>query len=201
GWENSRLGYPVTDEVCGLRDGGCFVHFQGGSVYSGAGYGPHAINGAIRDAWARAGWENGLGYPTTDEVCGLREGGCFQHFERGSVYSSPGTGARAVLSDIRDPWARAGWENGFGYPTTDRVCGLREGGCFQHFQRGSVYVSPVYGAHAVSGVIRDTWARAGWENGLGYPTNDEFVRGGARVQTFQRGRVTVDLATGRVQVL
>uniref|UniRef100_UPI00049807FF Ig-like domain-containing protein n=1 Tax=Blastococcus sp. URHD0036 TaxID=1380356 RepID=UPI00049807FF len=82
GGPTGPLGYPVIDEVCGLRADGCFSHFQGGSIYSTPGTGAHVMTTAIRDAWARQGWENGrLGYPVTDEVCGLRDGGCFVHFQ------------------------------------------------------------------------------------------------------------------------
>ncbi|HEY0558780.1 MAG TPA: hypothetical protein VGD03_00720, partial [Frankiaceae bacterium] len=69
GWENGPLGYPTTDEL-GTPDGvGRFNHFsKGGSVYWTPGTGANAVYGAIRTAWAAAGWEIGpLGYPVTSE--------------------------------------------------------------------------------------------------------------------------------------
>jgi uncharacterized protein with LGFP repeats len=202
GWENGRLGYPVTDQVCGLVDGGCFAHFQGGSVYGSPGTGAFAVVGAIRERWAGSGWERGpLGYPTSTEVCGLRDGGCFQQFQRGALYWSPGTGARIISGAVRDRWAAQGWERGrLGYPTSDAVCGLRDGGCFQHFQSGSVYSSPTSGAHDVWGAIRDTWARAGWERGsLGYPVEDPRPVREGWSQRFQGGTLTWATATGEVR--
>ncbi len=191
------LGLPTTD-VTSIVGGGRFAHFQNGSVYWSPGTGARIVSGAVRDRWAAQGWENGsLGYPTTD-VTSLA-GGVFAHFQGGSVYSSPATGARIVSGAVRDRWAAAGWENGsLGYPTTD-LTPLARGGAFVHFERGSVYWSPATGARIVSGAVRDAWAGSGWETGpLGFPTGEaESVPGGTR-QRFEGGTVTV--ASGRTTV-
>ncbi|RBY97082.1 hypothetical protein DQ237_05705 [Blastococcus sp. TF02-8] len=203
GWENGRLGYPTGGAVCGLRGGGCWQGFQGGTIHWSPATGAHATDGAIRDAWGRSGWENGrLGYPTTDVTCGLRGGGCWQGFQGGTIHWTPGTGARITDGAIRDAWGRAGWETGrLGYPTGNAVCGLRGGGCWQGFQGGTIHWSPAAGAHPTFGAIRDAWGRAGWENGrLGYPTTDEMVFGGVVRQNFQGGYITLDQRTGRVTV-
>ncbi len=78
-------------------------------------------------------------------------------------------------------------------------CGLSQRGCGQHFQGGSVYVHLGVYAYAVSGPIRDAWARQGWEGGrLGFPTSPAYgVRNGT-AQTFQGGTITV--ASGRVSI-
>ncbi|GAB3358600.1 hypothetical protein [Modestobacter lapidis] len=192
GWEGGALGYPTTDAFCGLRDGGCGQHFAGGSIYTSAAGGARIVSGVLRNAWAAQGWEGGaLGYPITDAFCGLRDGGCGQHFRGGSVYWSPASGARTVAGPIAARWAAQGWEWGLGYPTTDAFCGLRDGGCGQHFQYGSVYWSPATGAHAVSGALRDQWAARGWEWGLGYPTGGATTSGQLVTQAFQRGALTV----------
>ncbi len=63
------LGIPVTDEM-GCPDGqGRYNHFSnGGSIYWHPELGPFAVYGALRDRWARDGWETGpLGYPTRDQ--------------------------------------------------------------------------------------------------------------------------------------
>ncbi len=142
-WHNSwsqdgKLGYPTTSENCGLRGGGCFQLFQGGSIYWSPATGAHVVLGAIRDTWARQGWETGrLGYPLTGENCGLRGGGCFQLFQGGSVYWSPATGAHVVLGGIRDVWAGQGWETGrLGYPVGSESF---SGGTYrQTFQGGTI---------------------------------------------------------------
>jgi uncharacterized protein with LGFP repeats len=201
GLENGGLGYPVTGETCGLRSGGCYQLFQGGSIYWSAAGGAHRVFGAIREIWARHGLENGgLGYPTTDEICGLRGGGCYQLFQGGAVYWSPATGAQRVIGGIGATWARYGGANGgLGYPVTGESCGLRGGGCYQLFQGGSIYWSPATGAHVVLGAIRDAWARQGLENGrLGYPTSDEKFFG-SYLQEFQGGKITY--IGGRAQIV
>ncbi|RZU33067.1 S8 family serine peptidase [Blastococcus saxobsidens] len=204
GWENGPLGYPTADQVCGLPDAGCFVHFQRGSVYASAATGAHDVSLVIRDAWARSGWERGtLGYPTTDTLCGLRDGGCFQHFQRGSVYWSPGTGSRLIDVATRNVWASTGWENGvLGYPVTDQQCGLLRGGCFVHFQGGSVYTSPESGTHVVMGWARDTWAASGWEGGsLGYPVEGRRYYSDGESQRFHGGTLRLYYRTGQVRVV
>ncbi|MGY1811686.1 hypothetical protein [Blastococcus sp. SYSU D00820] len=201
GWENGGFGYPVTDSLCGLVRGGCWQMFEGGSIYSSPTAGTHVIYGALRDRWAAAGWENsGFGYPVTDSLCGLVRGGCWQMFEGGSIYSSPTAGTHVIYGAIRDRWAATGWENGgFGYPVTDSICGLVRGGCYQHFEGGSIYSSPTAGTHTTYGAIRDRWIRQGWERGpLGYPVTDPIcglARGGC-YQNFEGGAIYSSPAGG-----
>ncbi len=85
-----QFGYPITDEL-GCPDGrGRFNHFRTmqvpghpeASIYWTPQTGPHEVHGAIRDAWARAGFERGpVGYPTSDEVAagGRRRRSNFEH--------------------------------------------------------------------------------------------------------------------------
>ncbi len=202
GWENGRYGYPVADARCGLRDGGCLQQFQGGWIYWTRGTGARAVDGAIRDRWGSLGWELGyLGYPVSDAHCGLRGGGCVQLFRGGSIYWSPVSGAQAVDGDILRRWGRMGYENGpLGYPVAGARCGLRDGGCLQLFQGGSIYWSPATGAQGVDGAIRDRWGQLGWENGyLGYPVAGAVrLPNGDATQRFQGGTLRWSAATGRV---
>jgi uncharacterized protein with LGFP repeats len=195
------LGYPVTDEFCGLRGGGCGQHFsKAASIYWSAATGAHFVRGAIRTKWSATGWETNLGYPVTDEFCGLRGGGCGQHFSQtASIYWSPATGAHLVRRAIRSAWAALGWETGqLGYPTSDEFCGLVGGGCGEHFQGGSIYWSAATGAHAVLGALRAYWGSTGWERGsLGYPTSNQYSANGMVRQNFQRGYLLFDPRTGR----
>lgn len=140
GWETGFLGYPVSDEICGLTRGGCYQQFQGGTMYWSFPTGAHFTRGAIRARWGQTGWERGvLGYPTSHEFCGLRDRGCFQTFQNGSVYWSPASGAHPVRGALRDIWARSGWENGrWGYPTSEEAC--TPGHCWQSFQGGVMHV-------------------------------------------------------------
>ncbi|OYO12158.1 hypothetical protein CGZ98_08225 [Enemella evansiae] len=140
GWERGQLGYPTSDEFCGLRDGGCAQRFTGGLLYWTPQTGAQPVWGAIGQAYADQRWETGrLGYPIGPERCGLRDGGCFQEFQGGAIYWSPGTGAWVVLGAIRDYWASTGWERGpWGYPTGNEAC--QPGRCAQSFQGGVVEI-------------------------------------------------------------
>ncbi|GAB3711974.1 family 16 glycosylhydrolase [Mariniluteicoccus flavus] len=209
GWENSAIGYPVTDEMCGLRDGGCVQRFQreNGHIYWSAATDAHSIQGAIYDRYASMGWENGpFGYPVSDEFCGLRDGGCGQRFqhESGHIYWAPAAGTHSIQGLIYQRFAEMGWENGvLGYPVSDEFCGLRDGGCGQRFQHqnGHIYWSAASGAHNVQGEIFRRYAAMGWENGaFGYPVTNELcgLRDGGCVQRFQHesGHIYWSQSTG-----
>ena len=174
---NSVVGTNTSHRFCGLRDGGCGQHFAGGSVYwATSGSSPVIALGKIREGWERMGWERGwLGYPTGNERCGLVGGGCWQTFQGGRMYWSPGTGTHAVRGRIGEAWNRLGYEWGrAGYPIGPEVCGLRDGGCFQRFQGGTIHWSPATGAHMTKGAIASEWGRHTWEKGrLGYPVTSE----------------------------
>ncbi|RBY96427.1 hypothetical protein DQ237_07145 [Blastococcus sp. TF02-8] len=199
GAQDGTLGYPVLEQVCGLRNSGCGQLFQGGTLYSSPA-GTAYVAGAIRDAWGARGWENGpLGYPTANPVCGLTGGGCQQTFQGGTLWSSPGTGARQVSGTLASAWSTLGAQDGtLGYPVLEQVCGLRNSGCGQLFQGGTLYSSPA-GTAYVAGAIRDAWGARGWENGpLGYPTANPVTSGGTTTQTFQRGILSWNSTTGVV---
>ncbi|OYO25312.1 hypothetical protein CGZ93_02415 [Enemella dayhoffiae] len=108
----------------------------GGHVYWNPSTGAHPVWGEIYRRWAELRYENGrMGYPVSDENCGLVGGGCFQLFQGGLVYWSPASGAYPVWGLIRDSWAASGWERGrWGYPTGPEICEPRH--CWQSFQGG-----------------------------------------------------------------
>jgi uncharacterized protein with LGFP repeats len=203
GAQDGRLGYPTSDEYCGLRGGWCFQHFAGGSIYWGPTVGARIVLQPIREGWAALRWELGpLGYPTADTRCGWVDGGCYQHFAGGSLFWSQASGVHMVRGAMRDRWKATGWAAGpLGYPTSDEYCGLAKGGCFQVFQKGSLYWTPTTGAHAVAGQIRDAWAAQGYETGrLGYPVEEARRVANGTAQRFQGGTVTYDSATRTVTV-
>jgi LGFP repeat len=175
------LGSPtIAVTIC--PDGiGYFRHFQGGSIYWHPQTGAHEVHGLIRQRWSQLGWEKSfLGYPKTDETQGqdLNQAGRFNHFQGGSIYWHPQTGAFEVHGAIRAKYLALGAESSFlGYPTTDET-GTPDGrGRFNHFQAGSIYWSSATGAYEVHGLIRQNWAAKGWERNpdLGYPISDECI--------------------------
>jgi stage II sporulation protein D len=207
GWEAGPLGYPTTDERPTPDGRGRFNHFASGSVYWSKATGAHSVQGAIRDTWARLGWETGpLGYPVQDEWGTPDHVGRWSRFAGGAVYWSRATGAHEVQGAIQAEWGRTGWEAGpLGYPTTDELPTPDGKGRFNHFARGSVYWSRATGAHEVQGAIRDAWAARGWETGpLGYPTSDEHAVAGdptARASDFTGGTITWSPTTGTTTTL
>ncbi|TDL41783.1 hypothetical protein E2R57_00420 [Arthrobacter nitrophenolicus] len=201
GFENGPLGYPVTDEIGGLKDGGVFQNYQGGAIIFSPATGANISMGPIREKWASTGFENGaLGYPVSDVVGGLRDGGAFQNYQRGAIIYSPATGAHISIGAIREKWASTGYENGrLGYPVTDEIGGLKDGGVFQNYERGAIIYSPATGAHLSIGAIRDRWAATGFENGrLGYPVTDDIggLKNGGVFQNYQGGAIIWSAATG-----
>ncbi|WGW10718.1 hypothetical protein LWF01_11320 [Saxibacter everestensis] len=194
GWENGFLGYPKGDQGCGLKDSGCYQTFEGGGIHYSANTDAHATRGKIRAAWEAQGWENGkLGYPKGDQGCGLKDSGCYQTFQGGSIHYSANTAAQITTGGIRSAWQASGWQDGpMGYPTSNEKCGLRDSGCYQSFQKGKIHWSSASGAHLTKGAIQKAWAGTGWENGrLRYPTTNEVCSSSTKcVQTFQGGTIT-----------
>src|SRR5947208_1744941 len=122
GW----LGAPVDEGAGGSEmdtaDGrGRVRDFANGSIYWTPQHGAFEVHGEIRVKWAQLGGVRSfLGYPVTDEL-GTPDGrGRFNHFEGGSIYWAPETGAHEVHGAIRDKWASIGWERSrLGYPISD----------------------------------------------------------------------------------
>jgi uncharacterized protein with LGFP repeats len=154
------IGPPVDEgagsEEMDLGDGrGRARDFQNASIYWTATTGAHEIHGDIRIHYGRVGGHRGfLGYPVTDET-GTPDGvGRFNHFEGGSIYWTPSTGAWEVHGAIRELWAEMGWERSFlRYPVSDERD--MPGGRISIFQGGKVEWTPTGGAHATRSVVVD----------------------------------------------
>ncbi|HSO89683.1 MAG TPA: M43 family zinc metalloprotease [Arthrobacter sp.] len=194
GFERGKLGYPTGNEICGLTGGGCSQAFQNGAIHYSPGLGAHATGGPTLATWRGLASEKGkLGYPASGEVCGLPGGGCYQQFQGGTIHSAPGVGAFATWGAIRGTWGALGFERGkLGYPVSNEICGLINGGCYQAFQGGTIHYAPAVGASATWGAIRNTWGALGFERGkLGYPAGNEVcgLAGGGCSQKFQNGSI------------
>ncbi|CAN7237616.1 hypothetical protein LJR078_000998 [Arthrobacter sp. LjRoot78] len=139
GWENGKLGYPVSNEATGLTGGGAYQAYQRGQIHWSPATGAHPTTGAIGTAWAAQGWENGkLGYPVSNEATGLTGGGAYQAYQRGQIHWSPATGAHPTTGAIGTAWAAQGWENGkLGYPVSNEYAN-GAGSIRQDFQGGSL---------------------------------------------------------------
>lgn len=135
----------------------------------------YAVYGHIYAAYLNHQAHNGkLGFPLNDETGTPDKVGRYNHFQNGSIYWTPSTGAQIIDGAIRDKWAELGWERSeLGYPVSSTLTAPDGVGRFSHFQNGSIYWTPQTGAHFINGAIRDKWAELGWElSELGYPISD-----------------------------
>ncbi|MDF9810748.1 hypothetical protein M2116_001727, partial [Aurantimicrobium minutum] len=100
GYENGWLGLPTRSTTCGLIQSACWQSFQNGAVYSSSQIGIHSIPNNVWTLYANYSYENGwLGYPISDNKCGLVRSGCWQSFQGGYVYSTPTYGPVAFKSE------------------------------------------------------------------------------------------------------
>lgn len=194
GGSSGWLG-PNTTPITTCPDGvGSFQHYANGSIYYHPSIGAHEVHGLIRARWASLGWERSfLGYPLTDETATPDGIGRYNHFQGGSIYWSPSSGAWEVHGAIRGKYSALGWERSFlGYPLTNESTTPDRIGRYNHFQGGSIYWTSGTGAWEVHGAIRAHWASLGWErSALGYPISDELVvfGGAGRISHFQHGSI------------
>lgn len=187
----SWLGVPTRDHSCGLVGGGCYQAFQRGTLYTSAG-GVWPVQGGFMDAWTTVGKEWGrAGYPLSAEI--PIPGGVYQEFEKGRFYWSAATGPRLVPSDSIPALTAYPW---LGYPTANNVCGLIGRGCYQAFQKGTLYM--YQGAvWPVQGGFMDAWTKLDKEWGVaGYPMSAEIPTANGVFQEFEHGRFYWTPATG-----
>ncbi len=197
------LGAPVGPEYPVL--GGVAQDFQGGDVLFSPATQGQVVLGAIRGEYrALAGPHSAIGLPTTSELGTPSRAGRYNHFQGGSIYWSPGTGAHAVRGAIRETWGRLRWEGGvLGFPVSGELSTPARTGRYSVFEGGTVYWTPSTGAQEVRGDIRRGWGQLGWENGpLGYPVTGELgvPDGAGRYSVFQGGSVYWSPATGAREV-
>lgn len=187
------LGEPTSPEADAAAGGKYQTFANNAAIYWHPDTNANTVAGQIRDKFAETGNESGkLGYPTTREQSTPVGGGRYNHFQKGSIYWSVGTGAHQISGPIRDKWAALGWESSpLGFPLTDVSAAGKGDGQFTMFPTGAIYWTSKTGAHAVWGSIQADWIRAGGENGrYGYPTSDEYDYQGGKAQDFQGGKIT-----------
>lgn len=187
------LGSATGPEIYGLKNGGGYQYYQRGAIIWSPATGARISKGAIRNVWLGTGGTNGkLGYPTSDEIPDGR-GGVYQTYQHGAVVYAPGYGTFISRGGIRSVWLASGSAKGsLGYPTSNEITGLKNGGVYQTFQRGAIVYSPGSGTFISRGGIRAKWVSIGAQNSrLGYPTSNEYSGGaGITVQNYQGGKIT-----------
>ncbi len=156
---NWSLGEPQRTES--LSDGqGIASHYDHQvSIYFHPDTDAHVISGPILARWQELGEESGpLGYPISDTSLTSDRVGQFSHFQNGSIYWSPQTGAHEIRAAIRARWAELGSErSALGYPVSGKRKTPDQTGFYNDFQRGRITWTPEYGAresHGKPGAIR-----------------------------------------------
>jgi uncharacterized protein with LGFP repeats len=188
----AMLGAPVGTQQ--NANGISWQVYQNGYLVDSVAGGVHYVKGSILSSWLASGGPYGPGGPTTDETCGA--GGCYNSFERASIFWSPGGGTRLVKGAILGRYEANGRNAGFlGWPRTDETC--VPGGCFTSFDGGHIFWSPATGARTIKGAIYDRWVAGGREAGpLGWPTSDETCVNGGCTNRFQGGALSWTPAAG-----
>ena len=191
GRESGLLGYPTTNRISGMTDTGWRQEFQRGVVIDSASTSTKTIYGEAFTAWKGTGRETGvLGYPTTNRISGMTNGGWRQEFERGIVIDSANTPTKCVYGDAFTSWVAGGRETGdLGYPVGNRVSGQVRGGWRQAFERGELWALTT--PYRVLGPVLTEWqAQGGAAGSYGYPITDTTTVDGKLTCTFEGGTIT-----------
>lgn len=196
---------PDVAQAVGRRNfrGGLVHWLNNGRVEGrpGSPFGQMIPFGPIQDKWEQLGASQSvIGNPINTTVDLPKNNGKFNHFQHGSIYWSPQTGAFEVHGMIRDKWASLGWEwSVLGYPTSDEIPTADGVGRYSRFEHGWIYWTPQTGAFEIHGAIGALWMSLGAErSNLGYPLTDESLTscGGGRYNHFQHGSIYWTHQTG-----
>ncbi|WP_115685716.1 alpha/beta hydrolase-fold protein [Corynebacterium senegalense] len=178
--------------------GGKAEDFRGGQAFWSPDTGAHALYGAILAKYnglgGAAGW---LGFPTTGETRTPDGRGRFVHFQNGSIYWTPQTGAYAIPGDMFKAWGENGWENGhLKYPVAEAQ--KIGDGYVQEFEGGFLTRNPDGTSHyivhgAIGAKYREINTAA---SDLGYPRGNERAVDGGSFQEFEKGNIYWSEQTG-----
>lgn len=177
--------------------GGKAEDFRGGTAYWTPNTGAHALFGAILAKYNGLGGPQGwLGFPKTGEITTPDGIGRYVHFEKGSIYWTPSTGAYAIPGDMFQAWGENGWENGdLKYPVAEAQ--QFGGGYVQKFQGGYLTRNPDGGHNIVHGAIGAKYGELNTAaSGLGYPKGNERAINGGAFQEFEKGNIYWSPSTG-----
>ncbi|MBC3178203.1 alpha/beta hydrolase-fold protein [Corynebacterium lujinxingii] len=197
------IGTCVNDEYNAGKDArGKAQDFRGGTAFWSPTTGAHALYGAILAKYnglgGAAGW---LGFPTTGETRTPDGIGRFVHFEHGSIYWTPTTGAYAIPGDMFKAWGNNGYETGdLKYPISE--ANKVGNGYVQKFQGGYLTRNPDGKHFIVHGAIGEKYGKIGTAtSALGFPVGNEIKIKGGFFQEFEHGNIYWSAATGAHTIL
>lgn len=201
---NPWLGACLTEEYEVGR--GVGQDFIGGQAFWSPETGAHLTGGLIGGRYQTSGGPTGpLGFPITNEIATPSKHGAFNHFEHGSIYWSPATGAHTVTGAILDEWSALGRENGpLGFPVSEARRTGDDRGWYQDFQGGVVYALDGGKGAAVYGEILRAYSDSGGSRGpLGLPVRSEQDARAlfGKFSAFENGNLYWSFASGAHPVL
>jgi uncharacterized protein with LGFP repeats len=205
GWENSFLGFPVTDETATPDGYGRFSFFENGAIYFHPHLGTFAIPRLIADVWKKEGWEKGkLGYPISDEI--IKNNNSVQLFEFGAIISNKAGAYKVIFNSLRSQnglytkWKQTGGVDSYlgDLVTANKNYPKMFKHFFAEFQNGFIYEDGTTAFVIKKGPIFEYYAKQGWETGkIGLPIQDEKVaKDGTVYQNFQGGTIFYTQALG-----
>jgi hypothetical protein len=211
-----KLGFP--DALAVGRDlMGLVQMFNRGQIFWSPDTDAHEVYGYILEKYLALGGANPngrleLGFPLTGEQP-AKSPGRYNHFQGGSIYWSPATGAHIVWGLIRDLWGNQGWERSqYGYPKTDEIWEQNGDWRYNEFQGGYVYYNDTAQRAGRNSIFQITGQVANkfreWKGWMGYPLmntaaptirRNDGVQG--TFQNFQNGAIFVHPTYGAHMVV
>nr|VDG61777.1 Mycolyl transferase 85A [Streptococcus thermophilus] len=196
--KNGAVGSCVNNEYDVAGGKGKAQEFRNGSAFWSPETGAQVLVGSILAKYnalsGPAGW---LGFPKTGELKTPDGKGRFVHFERGSIYWTPQTGAQAIPGDMFKAWGDSGYERGkLGYPVEEAQS--VGGGYVQKFEKGYLTRNPDNKGHfMVFGAIGTKYGELGAaRSDLGFPKSNERKINGGFFQEFEKGNIYWSPKTG-----
>ena len=187
------IGSCVNNEY-DVAERGKAQDFQAGTAYWSPETGAHAVIGRIGARYSELGGPTSwLGFPKTGEEKTPDGRGRYVHFEHGSIYWTPETGAWPISKDFFDAWGKNGFEGGdLKYPVAEpRKVGDGE---VQEFEDGSFHI--VHGA--IGAKYKELKAA---DSELGFPVGEEKAVNGGFFQEFEHGNIYWSMDTGAHYIL
>ncbi|WP_070975639.1 alpha/beta hydrolase-fold protein [Corynebacterium sp. MC3] len=196
------IGSCVNNEYDVADGKGKAEDFRGGTAFWSPKTGAYPLFGAILAKYSGLGGASSwLGFPTTGETKTPDGVGRFVHFENGSIYWTPQTGAYAIPGDMFKAWGENGYETGdLKYPVAE--ANQVGKGYVQKFQGGFLTRNPDKSHNIVHGAIAEKYGELGTAtSALGYPKSNEIAIRGGFFQQFEKGNIYWSPETGAHVVL
>ena len=196
------IGSCVNNEYDVADGKGKAEDFRGGTALWSPKTGAYPLFGAILAKYSGLGGASSwLGFPTTGETKTPDGVGRFVHFENGSIYWTPQTGAYAIPGDMFKAWGENGYETGdLKYPVAE--ANQVGKGYVQKFQGGFLTRNPDKSHNIVHGAIAEKYGELGTAtSALGYPKSNEIAIRGGFFQQFEKGNIYWSPETGAHVVL